>query len=191
MATCTLRARCKFSEPPFPRCRAMVSIAKPIRFPRGRSLPTYCKVHQQVVLSRKTFVLRKKPGTRTLKFKRSGPSSSRVFYTQLYYRICIKPPRISYANRAAIRHAPTSFALGRAGLHLRPRIGWYVLGRVDSAVHADFSSYRCITSRPYSHQSGSVHRRSFSPFSAPEPVPIVPAKVARTIPLPSATAEGD
>ena len=64
------RARCKFVSAGSPRCRAPVSIANAIRFPRGGRLPTYCAIHQQVALSTKTFSIHRQNGTRIMTFKR-------------------------------------------------------------------------------------------------------------------------
>ena len=64
------RASCKFVSAGSPRCRAPVSLANAIRFPRGGRLPTYCAFHQQVALSTKSFSIHRQNGTRIMSFKR-------------------------------------------------------------------------------------------------------------------------
>lgn len=125
MSSWASRARCKYIGASSSRCGALVSLANAINFPRGRSIPTYCAFHQQLVLSTKSYTIRKQTGTRMIHFKRSrccSRLSSTVFdYISGFVSLALEPrTQIALRHTMAQRllrsdHAGYMYALELAG----------------------------------------------------------------------------
>ena len=84
MARSPSSTRCKYTSTHGTRCSTRVSLHGSLRFPRGGSIPHYCKYHEKRILSLKTITLNTSRSTTVLvKYQSSTAYDPRKLVTNL------------------------------------------------------------------------------------------------------------